>query len=332
MKRLPVGTPIFSSYKSFAHYLAVMASNAKSTTWIMNHFLQLYTKHDKNHNVHFLDFNIGAYTLQSHPNNPWLHIESMETQHMVRLGNLKDFFIDCLEGNSYIYVNCDPFYFPHTYSYQNTHRSSQILIFGYDPESQIFHFADYSYTTNNKYEFFSLPMSTIVQAASTIKLDETEHIKVIRLMDADDAFDFDLAAQLLKDHLNSRDTYRLRAYTREGAAFGMEIYRDLDEYLEPSCVERLGLNIVLPYNILWEHKVCLNLLIKYLIDLGRIAKDTDDLLADSTLLCGKSLSVRNALVKLCLSKNYAKIATIRESLQDAQKLERHLIEKLIPYL
>jgi hypothetical protein len=339
MKILPVGTPVFSSYKSFAHYLSIMGNKKQSTLWVINHFLQLYTKYDKKDNVHFLDFNIGVYNLHFHPNNPWLNIESIETLRILRLMKLKDLIIDCLEDNRYIYMNCDPFYFPHSYSYQTNHRSSQILIFGYDLEKQIFHFADYSYRTNNKYEKFSLPMSTIVEAATNNKLDETQRIRMIKLMDLDYSFDFDLAGQLLKDHLHSNNTHRFHAATqgiyastREHAVYGMDIYNELDDFLLHMKEEPASLNMVLPFSILWEHKLGLDLLIKYLIEIGRITADTDQLLQCSTQLCDKTFAVRNALVKLSISNNYSKLSSIRESLQMVRALEQQLIEKLIPHL
>ncbi|MBD3919129.1 hypothetical protein H8B09_10215 [Paenibacillus sp. PR3] len=71
------------------------------------------------------------------------------------------------------------------------------------------------------YEQFTLPMSTIVEATRT--MDEDDAIKIIKRMGVNYKFNFDLAAQLLEDHLQSRNTLRNQAEYLDNAVFGMNI-------------------------------------------------------------------------------------------------------------
>ncbi|SFF39845.1 hypothetical protein SAMN04487969_13354 [Paenibacillus algorifonticola] len=330
-KMLPITIPIVVGYKRYSHFLAVMSNDSKSHAWILNHFIQLYTDKPFEKDIHWLSFYLGEPLIWRHNNNPWIYTQEIELSLINQLTPLDEFIISCIDSNQYVYINCDYFYVPYSNFYGKVNRRSQLLITGYDLEKNEFTLMDYF---NAQYMAVTISIPALVHAAKqgiygqalnrskivVIELNQVEHYE----------FNLSLASKLLKDYLYARNSYeRMPLFTkpREQAAFGIDIYADLQHFLD-RIEQQSTPHSSLPFHILYEHKKCMRLLFDYLIKMGSI-EPSAALAEEFSLLVEKTLVLRNLYFKLEISEDLLLIGKMKQGVETIKALEISALEKLI---
>lgn len=319
---LPIQEPFINGYKVFDIPFAIMANYEKSKEWIINNYIQLCTPYELELDEHWLSF-YTRYATRFDKSIPWIETSILSNQD-INLYGIEEFLIQNLQNKSYMLLECDQFYFAHTYSYKNIHRGSPVLLFGYDNTEKKFHIMDYNFRTTNKFEKLTISMpdlvlslqhQSIIQKQSNIICTKEGYYKV----------DHNLSFDLLKDYLESNSTaMRLNddnPYFRKNITFGLSVYEDLIKYLDMMKANNILNN--LPFHLLHMHK-------KILYHLLLVYKDNFDIdpgLIHSfdTLVYKEARLLENLYLKFAMSKNISILDTMIKKILSIMDGEEKII-------
>src|SRR5690606_13337260 len=124
---------------------AIMANAPESRTWILNRFLQLYTRNEISDDYHWLQFYLIHDSLTDNLTpNPWLEIHTIDPAWFTKECTAAAFIRARIDDGQYVEVNSDQYYLSHTYAYAKRHRFSNMLIHGYDDAEQVYHVLDFT--------------------------------------------------------------------------------------------------------------------------------------------------------------------------------------------
>ncbi|MBB3108135.1 hypothetical protein FHS18_000163 [Paenibacillus phyllosphaerae] len=259
---LPIGSPLFVTYKHHALPLAVLANDPANRASCLTNFIPLYTGYDlmgdSYCDTHWLDF------LNTQPLEHWLDREAI-----LYADVSAELIMHALAAGKYAYVNYDSYYMKHSYAYGHLHIGNNLLVYGYNAERHKFLVLDYRYenASMNYAKFQSAPK------LEQILVDPQELEMAVRAVEHLDsewtrcsylwtpkasAFRFDrtLTKQLIDDYLHSYPTHA-RFYPGnsfyEKSLSGMEVYKALYYYIDRLACDQTH-PTMLPFAVLSEHK------------------------------------------------------------------------------
>lgn len=308
-KVLGVKIPIIKSYKWHAVPLTVLSSCAGNPAWIYNNYLQLAVQ-EFPENEHWLEF-LSLYDLHGTPNFPWLNTQSVDTGLINKFADLKDFLIECINQNYYIDLLYDLYYIEYSFTYMKTHRTSNMLVYGYDLNTQVFYVMDYSYNSKNIYEPIKIDMNTLVNSVLATK---GRGIKALYQYDYSYEFRFNpaLAIRLIEDYLECRNSMEYidltRKYNKRCNGHGLCVYKYFDEFIDMTVKDDIDFSL-LPFSSLLEHKICIYKLSEYIKKQYNVL-DINKYRAIYEL----AYSLKNVAIKYSITKNKRLLYEIKKIL------------------
>ena len=146
-------------------------------------------------------------------------------------------------------------------------------------------------------------------------------------------FDISLVQEILGDYLNSKNTehrFRMYDYPLENQIFGMDIYQYLKKFYQLSLCESSYADIRKIYTI-YEHKKCMKLRLKYMID-NHYIDEIDSILETYTILENTALTTCNLLLKYNITKNENILTKVLISIEKMETTERICLSELLIHL
>lgn len=323
--RLPINIPQINGYKHHALPLAIITQAEQGIHWMTNNFLQLYTRYGITEDPHWLEFYL-PHNILDLPHNPFVHVQK------VRMDLLKDIdlavlFRNAVEEGTYIYAWYDPKYFK---SNDTGHAFNNLLIYGFDDSRKVFHVLDYDYNGSRKLSQMEIGFNEMNQSIHNLAFPEdwSTHIYFISATKrVEFTFDYVLASQLLEDYINAGKTvnrFRMNvdpAITND-AVFGIQVYDVLLVYLESLLVNDKNYS-VLPFHILFEHKQCIQLLVRFL---GKTYQVNEEPSIENV---NTAMAFRNMMIKYSFSSDKEIIRKIMTKIPDLIAKEVNHIQSIL---
>ncbi|GIQ70665.1 hypothetical protein DUZ99_15085 [Xylanibacillus composti] len=334
-KILPVGHPLVMTYKNYGIPLAIMANAPESRIWIINRFLQLYTRSEINNDYHWLQFYLIHDSLtDNYSHNPWLKIQKFDLSWLTDDQSAAAFIRARIDDGCYIELNGDQYYLSHTFAYEKRHRFSNLLIHGYDHEEQVYHVLDFTFTTTRQFQSMTIPYSNLVLHIEGMP---TKPLKIIQLCeDAAAELNVSLIHQLLGDYLHSRSTparLEMLPKSNDKAVYGLGVYAKFEEYLH-ALIAHTSYASILPFQLLYEHKRCVKELVHYLHQTNRFQNRAagDNMTKDAESLLNTTLAFRNAKLKFLRRQDKAIFNEMLNMIPQMKERDKQLCEAILSEL
>ncbi len=262
MQKLNMDLAPVIGYLHHAYLLSVAQEHADFEKWFVSNYIQLRYYPETN----WLNF----YRLEAFETGielcPLIDLQVVKSE-MLKINNIniEDLIINCIKQNCYVWIFIDEFYDPNRIAYKTTHVIHENFIYGVDPEEKCFYSAgfdlwqSYSFSKINfedlKKAFYSVPYNLPVKMLNP----NTK---------ANYKFEIDNTKNLLYDYLNSQNTSLRNTMFKNSSGdcvYGMDIYEYLKKYFEGFLYKK-GESDIRILHILWEHKKCMSIRIRYLFE------------------------------------------------------------------
>jgi hypothetical protein len=340
VKKLPVAVPAIIGLHYHAFSLTPIFCNKKYLPWFYSHYIQVYCTND------FSEVN----------GSPWFNFVSIDlwdngipflsNNHLLDLRTIKDNKIDVvklitgyIDRGWYTDAEVDDFYIPFRFAYQKKKKPHDILIFGYDLNNKCFDTAGFN--TQNEFAYEKLSFDDFEKAflnnnSTMVDLDNggtncLRFFKTIEGIECD--FDPILLAQLLEDYLNSADTtekFRMFRQPSKKRVYGIETYQFFKEYFHLLLNKEIKFDIR-PIQLLWEHKKCMLLRIKYMSE-NNIISPYSSIYDDYVDIEQKVLSARNLMIKYNMTNEKKVVMTIIDIIDEIKNKEQVILTSLLKEL
>lgn len=331
MKELPIATSPIQGYLHHAYVLSIGANHSNFFPWFYSNYIQLrhYRNITENMHLDYLNFYNYDFVVDFFP---WLNVEKISKNIVLKgFSSVIDYLRECVDMNYYIYIYLDKFYISNRNEYQNYHFIHDHFIYGYDDTGFYSMGFDNKGLYGSNKIFFSDAEEAFIRAES--KFDWQNFIFMLKHNENDDyQFDLQLVIELLEDYLLSRNTsYKARMYKNPtDAAFGLEVYNYIKMYFEMLIEDKVNYD-VRPLHILYEHKKCMLLRIKFLEEEGLIDSSLG-LYSDYKEVENETQFLRMSLMKYRTLKNKQILYTIVEMIDNVKKKEQKVLARLLEKL
>jgi len=321
-----------------AYVLGILSNYEECLPWFYNNYIQLYfsRRYLEERGEFWLDFFPDLMVIFE--DVPWLEYHRMDKETIFNNNiDLNKFIIDYINRGYYFFTCADEFFIPGKVAYNRLHFTHDIMVYGYNLEKKTYNIAGfgthYMYKASEvSFEEFNLAFNNAVSKKNLISLlkkveDFNKYKYDFRIGKYD--FDIKLVVEMLSDYLYSRNsTERLGIYRNpDDDFFGMKIYEYLKMYLERLLDNKVRFDIK-PIHILWEHKKCMLLRIKYMREKGFL--NSSSVAYEGYMKIEKEvLMLRNAILKYQLSGSKDIIEKIIPSIRDIAAEENRVLEDLI---
>ncbi|OMF98445.1 hypothetical protein [Paenibacillus sp. FSL R7-0337] len=316
---LPVREPVIKSYTSYGCLFSIVGD--ETWPWIFNNFIQI--RYARGWEI---------YTFDNHhmllQNCPGLSFYILP-QEIVKLkfGSLKKTIIDAIDNGYYLFIFIDRYYLHVTDSYEKEHFFHELFIFGYDIERDIVFIADN--LVDGKYITTECPFSELEEGYTSI-VSEYSFMTDIRFLkpnsDVDCKINLKQIIYGLENYLHSKRTFDLLEEQEFQYGFNAIklIFDDLDG--------ELGSLDYRAFHFLYEHKILMELRLKYLADKAIIGEEIKSILSDSQKLKNNYLLLRNLVLKYNITLDGSILKSISNRLSSNIKEEQNFINALIKIL
>ena len=287
-KTLPIHLqPPITGYLHHAYSLSILANHRAYLPWFCSQYIQLILPQQG------VDGGLNFYIHPVHllVLSPLLDIQWMSWEIAARTrGGVVQFVKDALATAYYVEVFADEFYIPHRKSYQRAHFVHDVLLFGFDDKTGSFDIIGFDERGN--YTTSKIGFSAFEKAFEAVDLSAVDSYvsnwltKVWLakyLVEAACDFDRICVLEQLRDYLsgsNPAERLRLLHNPTGGDAnagirrrvenlYGVQVYKKLDCHLGALMDNPRSCNPTI-WRILWEHKKCMGLRIRYMEDGGHL--------------------------------------------------------------
>jgi len=309
---LYVSDPIISTYPEYGNLFSLLdLTNPSVVEWVISNFIHIRA-HNNVGGTCFNGFTSfkDIWTLQK--TCPFLHYYSypyeMTTGKCYK--SLRKLIVDSVNKGFYIFVYLNRSYI--TNKEATASIDHQTLIYGYDLRKKVVLVSDN--LNNGKYKRTEYKIEDVEKAYANLEENRLSEILLFKKSDSC-AYKFDV--EFLK--------------------------RELELYLKPECInipETVAVNLevvqfridnlepdVRPFCIFYEHKIIMELRLKYLMEKGYLEYDAH-LVKKLSLLKERYLVIRNKVVKLNFDDSRNLIDSIKKDLEDAIQEEFCFMKEL----
>ncbi|RCX12710.1 hypothetical protein DFR58_1209 [Anaerobacterium chartisolvens] len=311
--------PIVNTYTTYGILFSIM--HDRMWPWIFNNFIQIRYAPAW-----------GMYVFDNHrlllSDCPYIAYYCFPQSLIISKWNksLKQLIIDSVNSDFYLFLFADRYYIPKSDCYLKEHNPHEIFIFGYDLEKEIVYAAD-----NLEYGKFIQIKCTFQELENgywSVKGKYTLLTDVRLLKPKDDiTCDFDLEQVLLSldSYLNSKRTVDVSEDQK--CDFGFDSFRRIFEDLSNLSAGEDYIDIR-PFHLFYEHKLLMDMRVKYLVQNGYLPGGISLTESFSTLK-DDYLSLRNLIVKYDVKKDPKLVSRITNKFQQNIMVEKSLIANLI---
>jgi hypothetical protein len=286
-RSLPVATPLAYGYQFYAYPLAIQATQAGTTDWVLSNFIQVaYDHRGQDAEVPF------CFYLYDHAHSPWLDV-IRTTRSWYARADIRTVIRDALAEGWYAYLIVDEFHIPEREPYQLRYRPHDILVHGVDDADASFEVLGFD--RQLKFRSCRIPQDALAEGHAELDRRAVADTPVLfyRLRaEADHRLDPGLVAESIREYLDGANTSRhfrlLRAPWER--AYGVDAYPPLDAYLRGYAAGQVPYDIR-HLQVLWEHKRLATARTR------RLAGHLPILVEQAERVERAALSLRNAMVR-----------------------------------
>lgn len=338
---LPIRIPEIISYGHHTLPLSIVADISQFQEWFYSNFIQLVAISEESLKLDFFtDLHITDKVFLD--NYPYLTTNKLNRSLMKKLGiSLIDFFETCLCEGMYIYLFFDEYRIPGKLYYDKEHYFSDALIHGFDRDEQSFHVLGY----DRKMQFVSMPVKydslmkgyEWFEKLYVVQNPQDDRRSSLYLLQSNQTerspFDLIHVKERLRDYLsctNTSESYRMfhTPMCSETYHFGMNIYIDMDNYLEQIVTDGIPLKVD-AYHTLLTHKTVMLKRMEYIQQLtGNVFSG----IKSFNEIVRSAYHLQNILIKYSFSGQPSMLARARELLRVIQDSECDCLNDFLDYL
>jgi hypothetical protein len=340
----PLKVPPVLGYLHHAFPLSVIFGKGGCLPWFYSNYIQLACpatydfKRLISERREKFDFYLHPDYYAVHPHShlrpsPLLESCWFDRELAMADGRLVLFLIQAIDRGYCVEACADEFYVPGMACYQEQHRTHEILISGYDLETESF-VVSIGFDRSGDFAIDEIAFSEVERAVGSADLKGHYNQHGIGLMRparrVTHTLDVAWIVEQLKDYLCSRNTSeRFRALrTPDDRIYGRATYGWLHRYFEHLADHHDSYDIR-PIHILWEHKKVMADRARYLAARGLI----DDAVSRSLDEIALDVSVtRMMMLKARVMRDTALIERVGGRLGEVERAETDLLEILVAQL
>lgn len=341
-KKLPFKYPQITSWTWTAAAFAVLENYENARPWLYNNFIQIFCEqYEYWISVHYIPH------LDVFSNNPFINSALVNRELISSLGiDIIDFVKKNIDLGYYVYCKVDEGYICREKRFLH-----ELIIFGYEDETESFKIADFTLTKSQKYTFSSTSYQNLKKAYESV-LNEEDDMQdgiggnggiFIFTVNKVYEYQFNLDALIvsLEDYLNCSDSgkfYRTYVLDKEskfskglqGVCYGLDVYDKVIKYYEEV---REGKNrfYIQPLHVLYDYHVLMVRRLGFLKEKS-IVNISDELYLNYLNLVNEIEQIRNLGVKYWVTKGRSEIEKIIKSLPNIKEKSKINAEKLIKEL
>jgi hypothetical protein len=323
MAKLHLEIPPIIGYLHHAYQLSIAQEHPSFPQWFSTNYIQLryYPK------TNWLNF----YRLELYNGFeycPLLDFQMLKNEFLkTNQINIIDLVINCIKNGYYIWLYIDEYYDPNRMYFNYSHVIHESLLYGYNLNTNCFYSAGFNQQKN--YSFSEISFSDFSRAFNAT----ADHLPIKILKPNEKAiceFDIKNVKDVLNDYINSENTSRRNELINNitsDCVYGLDIYKYLKLYFE-SLLDNGNLSDIRMLHILWEHKKCMLLRIKYLSKNEHL-NNSETIISKYETIQKKVLIMRNMQMKYNMTGNKKIIDRIVVSLGEISSEEKNILSKVI---
>jgi hypothetical protein len=361
---LPVASPTITTLTGYADALAILQSREEALDWVYSNYLQFYiTK------AEIVDINAEYYPTAGYApcffgdfDNRRLanavadgiflnreacpHLNVFEMPNDLLLSYNKSFVTHikkCIERSMYVYGHADVSKIS-VYKISEEGADHPVLIYGYDDDKQIFHFADF--IENDTFTFATATYGEIedaFQGAMRLYLPLVKSIAAVEFVsDASFTFQFSHIRDTVSEYLTPDPKQRQR-YTDYSASYfaplkwkmtskiGVDAYDFLSDFyrlylsLRERGVETIDIR---PFHAFYDHKNMMCARLAHFVKRGYISEGKREYIDGYEKVREWLLTVRNLVLKYNLNRAESELSGVDALLGEARTLEIELLKNI----
>ncbi len=319
--QLPLAKSPVEGLQYLAYILGILLYYEECLPWFYSNYIQLVWRSDFTSHLTFFP---NWFSM-----NPWLDVQVFKKDTMkINNINIHHLITNCINSKIYFYSSFDEFYVPHKHAYGKKHFQHDFMIYGYDSIQKEYMLL--GYTDKHTFETTRISFAQIEEAFFSNAFG-TENVHLIGKKD-NYKYDFDLQLvyEMLEDYINSRNSSeRCRMYGEilTNRVFGFDVYKCMREYFNLLLNDTADFDIR-PLHILYEHKKCMILRLKYMYE-NNFIEDCSHLYDNYRHIENEVLAMRNLQIKYAISKDKRFLNKIVDMLSKMEQKEKILIEELL---
>ncbi|PYG87468.1 hypothetical protein LY28_02138 [Ruminiclostridium sufflavum DSM 19573] len=327
---LPVKYPVITSYTADAHMLAILYSYPSTEEWIFNNYINLWGEEPSHYNNYAM---LRFHSWSIKKACPYFKLSYFDKSFFS--SDITEFIISKINAGKYVTIFYDQYYIKCSMRYKKMHAAHEMLIYGYDRTLKVFFIADFLH--NYKYAFETESFDCIESSITNMLESELFLCTEIAFCKSDYKFSNYFLVNSLKNFLYSQNNvaenenvfiaqYESEPIKRGEYVFGIKNYgllkEKLSEVIYNNNYDFRSLHVV------FDHKVMMCELLKYLANTGMIAFN-DSMIEDYSNIKNISRSNRNLLIKFTVTKDKKLIDKIIDNINIMEALEVKAITYLI---
>lgn len=310
--------PPIKCFHLYAYPFSIMLTEPKGSLWLCNNFIQVVCSPSIGLTTY--KWNEALFT-----KNVAFHIEQLDRVFLTKFNiNIIEYIKFALEMKRWVYlVDVDEFYIPNRMAYQKVHNQHDLLIHGYDDDSNSFMVIGYDEAMH--YRKTLAPYNDLFLADP----------KKIHLVGINETYTSGLNLDIpkiilqLKQYLNLVEQSQVDEGVFEDAVFGQEVFRRLAEYVNET-VQKKEMCDVRHLLMFYEHKFCMLARMEYLQTV--LTESIEDTIASYKEVVRLAETIRLCGIKYNITRDERMNGRMQKYFSDALELEKvcllDLIEKL----
>lgn len=327
MKTLPIQFPEIYGRMYYSFPLTVISACGQYEDWFYSNFIQLQCSDRSTTSLNgYADFRFF------NTSSPLCYEEVLDVEHCTRDAytheNLAEFIVRNIDLGKYVYAYVDKFYVSDNPFTRQRHYLQETFVYGYDHSQSMFHIMGF-----NKDRIFSASKVPYSEITKGIREAETDYSQPLYFIQAKEGFpdqiDLHEICDLLKDYLDSRNTYERRpsAAQSDHLVFGISVYEMIELSLRMVMEDSSFIvSNIATMHILWEHKKMMVWRIEYLAKKQRIPSNTE-LIREYRALIRSVDFFRFKLMKYEVNRDRRLLEQIIDDMKVVKSKEEALLER-----
>lgn len=272
---MPIKYPIITTYTQHAHLIAILSAYEKTKGWIYSNYIQLYYNKDLIDNS-WSDFYFPMpYELRPSDCCKWLITQKIDWNTISnKSDSIIDFLIRTIDSKHYAHFMINYYYISQSKYYMNENFTHDILIYGYDKKTKVFHCADFLFDST-KYEFVTISFEDMENAFNHCIIEKyCSYLNgLIYLYEYNENCDYEFDERNILNGIHQYWQSTQPEYwmlhnqkNSDSIVFGMDIYEAITKYIH-DCREIVDFQIdIRPFYLLYDHKKIMQVRLNYLKD------------------------------------------------------------------
>ncbi|MCP1135451.1 BtrH N-terminal domain-containing protein [Paenibacillus polysaccharolyticus] len=325
---LPLADSPIRCYQIHAYRLSIILNYPECLPWFYSNYIQVVgkTSHQEDLFNYSIDFHLA--TEEFHTAVPWLDFCPMSPNiFFEKLScDVHDVLRYSIDEGHYLYTIVDEYYIPSRKAYQIEQKYyHDILIYGYDLANKLYLVSGFD--QNMQYEKTSVPFELMEKAIHSAGAPITQiYKKNIKY-----ELNMNLIKELLEDYMYSNNSSKRNMMNSnplsDSHCYGMSTYDGFIEHLKGIQHNTSSKDIRIPH-LLYEHKECMMLRIKYLTDLDRL-KEPNEIISKYKMVRDHSLILRNLYLKMIITNNIGLVESLNSAVVKLKEIDMDISDKLL---